>query len=325
MKALIPAAGRGTRFLPATKAQPKEMLPVLAKPTIQYVVEEALAAGASEVVLISNRQKQCIQDHFSPDEALVSVLTAAGKDTYAEDVRFAGSLPVSYVEQDHPLGLGHAIHCAADKVLGVPSEVPAALAPSAALEVAPPPVPSEAPAPGVAPPLGTPAPSEAPQPFYVLLGDVLVPDHTILPRMLSVSKEHDDASVIAVFRVPREQVSRFGIIAGEPIAADVWRVCGLVEKPPQETAPSELAIFGRYLLTPKVMELLAHTAPGAGGEIQLTDALIELLDHEELYALIIDQDEGFDVGTIESWLLTNLRLAQRDPALAAALPKSTFG
>jgi UTP--glucose-1-phosphate uridylyltransferase len=286
MKALIPAAGRGTRFLPATKAQPKEMLPVLAKPTIQYVVEEALAAGASEVVVISNRQKQCIQDHFSPDDALTSVLADAGKEKYAEDVRFAGSLPVSYVEQADPLGLGHAIHCAADKVLGVPPAVP--------------------------------------QPFYVLLGDVLVPDNTILPRMLSVSKEHDNASVIAVFRVPREQVSRFGVIAGEAIATDVWRVTDLVEKPPQETAPSELAVFGRYLLTPKVMELLAHTVPGAGGEIQLTDALIELLKHEELYALIIDAHEGFDVGTIESWLLTNIRLAQCDPALAAAL-KSTFG
>ncbi|MDR2106896.1 MAG: NTP transferase domain-containing protein [Coriobacteriales bacterium] len=288
MKAIIPAAGLGTRFLPATKAQPKEMLPVLAKPTIQYVVEEALAAEADEVIIVSNAQKQSIREHFSPDEALASHLEAAKKHHYAQEVRRAGSLPVCFVEQGEPLGLGHAVCCASEKVLD----------------------------------------SARPEPFYVLLGDVLVPDNALLPRMLAVSRAHGDASVIAVLRVPREQVSRFGIIAGQPVAArdggdgsdaDVWRISGMVEKPSVDEAPSELAIFGRYLLSAQVMRLLSHTAPGAGGEIQLTDALIELLDHEEAYALIIDPNEGFDVGTVSDWLATNIRLAQRDPALSTTL------
>jgi UTP--glucose-1-phosphate uridylyltransferase len=188
-------------------------------------------------------------------------------------------LPVSFAEQSEPLGLGHAIYCAADKVLK----------------------------------------AESVEPFFVLLGDVLVPDEKMLPRMLKVSREHNGASVIAVVRVPANEVSRFGVIAGEPIGSDVWRITDMVEKPPREEAPSDLVIFGRYLLTPYVMELLAQTAPGAGGEIQLTDALIALLKTEEVYALIIDADEGFDVGTIETWLLTNLRLAQRDPSLAKTI------
>jgi UTP--glucose-1-phosphate uridylyltransferase len=320
MKAIIPAAGLGTRFLPATKAQPKEMLPVLAKPTIQYVVEEALAAGVDEVIIVSNSQKQSIEAHFSPDEELAAHLESVGRQGYADEVRRVGALPVSFVEQTKPLGLGHAIHCASDKVLGVVDD-PARV--------------------GCSDPIGHE------EPFYVLLGDVLVPDNVLLPRMLSVSRAHGGASVIAVVRVSREQVSRFGIIAGGPVDSsirvgdgsdgvkgdnipstpsidapsavqDVWRITGMVEKPSVERAPSDLAIFGRYLLTSRVMRLLSHTTPGAGGEIQLTDALIELLEHEEVYGLVIDPDEGFDVGTIETWLSTNLHLAQRDPTLASA-------
>lgn len=291
MKAIIPAAGLGTRFLPATKAVPKEMLPVLTKPTIQYVVEEALAASADEVVIVSNDQKPAIELHFSSNEALVSHLEEVGKPGFAAAVKEAGDLPVSFVEQAEALGLGHAVMMASDKVLK---------------------------------PGGGDAGDLAPEPFYVLLGDVLVPDNTILPRMLSISKEHGNASVIAVFKVPHEQVNRFGVISGETIGAegDVWRVTGLVEKPPIDEAPTDLAIFGRYLLSPRVMELLFTTTPGAGGEIQLTDAMIELLKYEEMYALVIDENEGFDVGTIESWLTTNMILALRDPELKAAIFKA---
>jgi UTP--glucose-1-phosphate uridylyltransferase len=271
MKAIIPAAGLGTRFLPATKAQPKEMLPVLSKPAIQYVVEEALAAEADEVIIVSNAHKQSIRAHFLPDESLASHLEASGKLGYAKEVRRAGSLPVSFVEQAEPLGLGHAIHCAANRIA---------------------------------------------EPFYVLLGDVLVPDNAMLPRMRAISREHGGASVIAVFKVPREQTNRFGIVAGNPVARDVWQITNMVEKPSVQDAPSELAIFGRYLLSPQVMRLLSHTKPGAGGEIQLTDALIALLEYEEVYALVIDPDEGFDVGTLSTWLSTNVRLAQRDASLA---------
>lgn len=283
MKAIIPAAGLGTRFLPATKAQPKEMLPVLNKPAIQYVVEEALVAQVDEVILVSNREKQSIADHFAPNDTLVARLRAAGKTAYAEQVAHAGSLPVSFVEQSEALGLGHAIHCAASNVLHAQSV----------------------------------------EPFFVLLGDVLVPSEALLPRMLQVSREHAGASVIAVVRVPHEQVSRFGIIAGESIGGDVWRVSAMVEKPALEEAPSDLAIFGRYLLTPRVMELLSQTEPGAGGEIQLTDALVDLLKTEEVYAVIIDEEEGFDVGTIETWLTTNIRLAARDPLLAKEIANIT--
>jgi UTP--glucose-1-phosphate uridylyltransferase len=177
------------------------------------------------------------------------------------------------------------------------------------------------------------------EPFYVLLGDVIVPDNDILPRMKAVSDAHNGASVLAVFAVPYEQVSRFGVIAKEPVLSsentedvcnaessrptsdelvlssenteDVWRITSLVEKPSVDKAPSNLAIFGRYLLSPRVMQILAQTKPGAGGEIQLTDALAELLHSEEMYALVISSSSGFDTGTVQSWLETNVSMAQR--------------
>ena len=139
----------------------------------------------------------------------------------------------------------------------------------------------------------------------MLLGDVLVPNNKMLPRMQEISDEHDGASVIAVMPVPHEDVKRFGVIAGEAVSDDVWKVSSLVEKPAPEDAPSDLAVFGRYLLSPRVMELLADVKPGVGGEIQLTDALDAVLLEEEMYALVIDPSDGFDTGTVESWLDTN--------------------
>ncbi|MCL2529544.1 MAG: sugar phosphate nucleotidyltransferase [Coriobacteriia bacterium] len=283
MRAIIPAAGKGTRFLPASKAVPKEMLPVLDKPAIQYVVEEALAANASEVVIICNDDKPEIAQHFSPDPALVSSLEEKGKSSLAESVLHAGSLPVSFAEQPEALGLGHAVHCAASFV------------------------------------------SANDEGFYVLLGDVLVPEGNLLKRMRAVSKARGNASVIAVMSVPREEVSRFGIIDAELTEGSqeegtaIWQIRALVEKPTQEEAPSNLAIFGRYLLTPAIMQILAHTAPGAGGEIQLTDAMVELLKTEDMYAVEVGQGEGFDCGTIADWLSTNIRLAAQDAELAEAI------
>ena len=283
MKAIIPAAGKGTRFLPASKAVPKEMLPVLDKPAIQYVVEEALAANASEVVIICNDDKPEIAQHFSPDPVLVSSLEEKGKSSLAESVRHAGELPVSFAEQPEALGLGHAVHCAASFI------------------------------------------DANDEGFYVLLGDVLVPEGKLLKRMHAVSKARGNASVIAVMSVPMEEVSRFGIIDGSLVEGSqqegtaIWQIRALVEKPAQEVAPSNLAIFGRYLLTPAVMQLLAHTAPGAGGEIQLTDAMVELLNSEEMYAVEVGPDEGFDCGTIADWLSTNIRLAALDAELSEAI------
>lgn len=267
MKALIPAAGLGSRFLPATKAQPKEMLMVVDRPAIQYVVEEGLASAADEVIIINSHDKKSIEEHFTPNPELEAELRRRGKDKYADKVAHAGNLNVSYVYQEEPLGLGHAVHCAADRIEG--------------------------------------------EPFFVLLGDVLVPDNQMLIRMKEVSDAHNGASVIAVLPVAREEVDRFGVIAGSEVEEGVWKVDSLVEKPPVEEAPSNLAVFGRYLLTPRVMDLLAEVKPGAGGEIQLTDALDALLKEEEMYALVIDPEDGFDTGTIESWLDTNNRLYKR--------------
>ena len=266
MKALIPAAGLGSRFLPATKAQPKEMLLVVDRPVIQYVVEEGLASAADEVIIINSHDKKSIEEHFTPNPALEAELRSRGKDKYADKVAHAGNLNVSYVYQDEPLGLGHAVHCAADRIEG--------------------------------------------EPFFVLLGDVLVPDNQMLIKMKEVSDAHNGASVIAVLPVAKEEVDRFGVIAGEALSDDVWKVSSLVEKPAVEEAPSNLAVFG-YLLSPRVMELLAEVKPGAGGEIQLTDALDAVLKEEEMYALVIDPEDGYDTGTIESWLDTNNRLYKK--------------
>ena len=272
MRAVIPAAGLGSRFLPATKAVPKEMLPVCDRPAIQWIVEEAIDFGADEVVIVNSRSKDAIERHFSPDPELVAELRGRGKDAYANAVDHAGALPVSFAYQDEPLGLGHAVHVA--------------------------------------------APLTAGEPFMVMLGDVIVPDCDVCPRMVGVSAEHDGASVIAVYAVPDEEVSRFGIIGGTPVESAaapgaVLRIGEMVEKPALADAPGNLAIFGRYLLSPRVMELLAETPPGAGGEIQLTDALVALLAEEDVYALVIDGASGYDTGTIPSWLAANVALSER--------------
>lgn len=280
MKAVILAAGLGSRFLPATKAQPKEMLPVVDKPAIQYIVEEALEAGVDEVIIVNSRDKKSIEDQFSPNEALVSHLRGVGKDMYADAVEHAGALPVKFVYQDEPLGLGHAVHVA--------------------------------------------APETGDDMFFVMLGDVLVPDNAMCQRMREVSETHGGASVIAVLPVSDDEVSRFGIIGGEDLGDGVWKVTEMVEKPALEDAPSNLASFGRYLLSPAVMELLATTEPGAGGEIQLTDALVSLLDREDMYAIVIDPSDGYDTGTVPSWIAANVAQAMKDPKIAAYL-KETVG
>ena len=278
MKAIIPAAGMGTRFLPLTKSQPKEMLPVVDKPVIQYVVEEAVEAGASEILIVTGRGKRALEDHFDRSVELEQLLEETGKVEALATVRAISELAeVFYVRQKQPRGLGHAVVCG--------------------------------------------APFTDDEAFYVMLGDVLVPDCGILPRLREVH-ERTGASVIAVIPVPDELVSHYGVIAGEADEQGVWRVSGLVEKPTREDAPSNLAIFGRYLLTPRVMELLANTPPGKGGEIQLTDALVALLDVEEIYAVVIEPDEGFDTGNVLSWLEANVALALRRDEYGTALRAS---
>ena len=287
MKSLIPAAGLGTRFLPATKCSPKELLPVLDKPVIQYVVEEALEPeGVDGVVIINSHEKPQIEHYFSVDQEFEDMLRSRGKQREADAVHEAGSLPVSFVYQDEALGLGHAVLQGADAIEG--------------------------------------------EPFFVLLGDYFVPDRQMCVNMAKVSAEHGNCSVIAVAPVPADQVSRYGIIAGEQVGSlsgepvgeeepgAVWKVTGLVEKPAAEDAPSHLFIVGRYLLTPRIMELLANQGAGAGGEIQLTDAMERLLEEEEMYAVVVDPNEGCDTGTPAAWAATNARLALADPIQKAA-------
>ena len=276
MKAIIPAAGLGTRFLPATKCSAKELLPVLDKPVIQYVVEEALEPdGVDGVVIVNSHEKPEIEKYFSVDEDFESMLRSKGKDSLADAVHTASSLPVSFVYQDEPLGLGHAVHCAAEEV--------------------------------------------GDEPFFILLGDYFVPDRKMCVNMAEVSRAHGGASVIAVAPVPADQVSRYGIIAGECVGAlegcdatgeeegAVWKVTGLVEKPAPEEAPSHL-----------FMDLLATQGAGAGGEIQLTDSMERLLETEEMYALVVDPAEGCDTGTPAAWAATNARLALASDTYRAA-------
>ena len=287
MKAVIPAAGLGTRFLPATKGTPKELLPVLNKPVIQYVVEEALEPeGVDGVVIVNSPEKPQIESYFSVDEDFEGMLEGRGKAKEAQLVHEAGSLPVSFVYQNEAPRLGHAVLCAKDAVPGD-------------------------------------------QPFFILLGDYFVPDRQMCVDMAKVSQEHGGASVIAVAPVPADQVSRYGIIAGERVGelagsptdeepGAVWKVSGLVEKPAPEDAPSHLFIVGRYLLSARIMELLETQGPGAGGEIQLTDAMERLLDEEDMYAVGVDPAEGCDTGTPAAWAATNARIALADPASRAA-------
>lgn len=288
MKAIIPAAGLGTRFLPGTKCTPKEMLPVLDKPVIQYVVEEALdPEEVDDAIIVTSPGKPELLNYFQPDRSLENLLRERGKNAYADAVAHAGGMPVDFRYQYEPKGLGHAIRSAADDVAG--------------------------------------------ENFLVLLGDYVVPNRDICDKMLAVSKEHGGASVIAVAACSPEEVSRYGVIAGERVGslegaedvADaepgaVWRIGGLVEKPAPEAAPSNLYIVGRYLLSPLVMDLLADQQAGKGGEIQLTDAMARSLDREAMYAVVIDPLSGYDTGTPSGWMATNALMAASDPRFASA-------
>ena len=251
-KALFPAAGLGTRFLPATKASPKEMLPLVDKPLIQYVVEEAIASGIEEIVIITGRGKRAIEDHFDISYELENLLKEKGKKKLLAEVKkISNMLNVCYVRQKEALGLGHAILCAKNLVRD--------------------------------------------EPFAVLLGDDII-DAVIpaLKQMLDVYYTYG-ASVIAVQEVDRSQVSNYGIINAVPVADGVYRINDMVEKPSKEDAPSNLAIIGRYILTPEIIELLERAKPGKGKEIQLTDALRELAKTRPVYGYKF-QGKRYDAG-----------------------------
>ncbi|MFG3349189.1 UTP--glucose-1-phosphate uridylyltransferase GalU [Streptomyces sp. NPDC048018] len=269
-KAVIPAAGLGTRFLPATKATPKEMLPVVDKPAIQYVVEEAVAAGLSDVLMITGRNKRPLEDHFDRNYELEEALTRKGDDERLAKVQESNDLAtMHYVRQGAPRGLGHAVLCA--------------------------------------------APHVGEQPFAVLLGDDLIdPRDPLLARMVEV-RERFGGSVIALMEVEASQIHLYGCAAVGPTdESDVVKVTDLVEKPEPAEAPSNLAIIGRYVLDPAVFAILRETAPGRGGEIQLTDALQKLVQDERVGGPVhgvVFKGRRYDTGDRGDYLRAIVRLA----------------
>ena len=266
MKAVIPAAGLGTRFLPATKAQPKEMLPVYDKPTIQYVIEEAVESGVDDILIITGKGKRSIEDHFDRAFELEYILQEKGKFEYLEEVKEITDLAdIHFIRQKKQKGLGDAIHWA-KKHVGA-------------------------------------------EPFVVMLGDTITKAKVPCTKQLIDLYVKYGKSAIAVEPVPDEKVERYGIIDGTEIEENVYKINRLVEKPALKDAPSNLAIMGRYVLTPDIFEHIENTEPGVGGEIQLTDALSQL---DSIYGQGVT-GESYDIGNRIDWLKTSLQFAMNDP------------
>jgi UTP--glucose-1-phosphate uridylyltransferase len=270
-KAVFPAAGLGTRFLPATKASPKEMLPLVDKPLIQYVVEEAVESGVESIIIVTGRGKSAIEDHFDISFELENMLRERGKDEMFEAARSVSELArISYVRQRQALGLGHAILQAKDFVEG--------------------------------------------EPFAVMLADDIVDAEVpALKQMLAVYEE-TGAPVLGTMRVEGEAISRFGVLDAEEVRPGVFRVRDMVEKPRYEDAPSDLAIIGRYILTPDIFEEIERTKPGAGGEIQITDAMRALLKKREFYAVRFEGTRH-DAGDKLGFLVATVEFALKRPDL----------
>ncbi len=277
-KAVFPAAGLGTRFLPATKSQPKEMLPLVDKPIIQYGVEETLASGIDNIIIVTGRGKTAIEDHFDVSFELEQMLESRGKKKELDMVRAVSDLiHISYIRQKEALGLGHAVSVTRELV--------------------------------------------GDEPFAVVLADdVILSERPCLRQLLDVY-EHTGGSVLAVMEVPPEAISRYGVIAGEPQSfhgstGRLYRLRDMVEKPPASQAPSNLAIIGRYVLTPGIFDALAETAPGQLGEIQLTDGIRHLLDREPVYAYRFEGSR-YDAGDRLGFLQATVELALRREDLGA--------
>ena len=277
MKAVIPAAGHGTRLLPATKAQPKEMLPVVDKPAIQYVIEEAVNCGIDDILIITGRGKRAIEDHFDRHIELEASLKEDKKHEYLAQIKSIADLAdIHYTRQKETKGLGHAIYCAR-KFVGA-------------------------------------------EPFLVLLGDTISVGDIPCSKQLLDAYEKYQATIIGVEQVPLELANRYGIISGSKLEDGVIKVDGLVEKPSCEEAPSNLAIFGRYILTPDVFASIEKTKPGKSGEVQLTDALANMLPGKEIYAVEV-RSERYDTGSKIDWLIANIELALKREELRPQLVK----
>jgi len=269
-KAIIPAAGLGTRFLPATKAMPKEMLPIVDKPTIQYIVEEAIASGIEDIIIVTGKGKRAIEDHFDHAFELEENLIRKEKFDLLEKVRESSKVEIHFIRQKEPLGLGHAVLCA-KKFIGD-------------------------------------------EPFAVLLGDDIVQAETPCLKQLINQYDATGASVIGVQQVPDSETNRYGIIA--PLERDgrLYKVDNFVEKPALGTAPSNLAIMGRYILTPEIFTFLEKQGAGAGGEIQLTDAIEQLNQIQRVFAYDFE-GKRFDVGEKIGFVKTTVEFALQDEGL----------
>lgn len=264
-KAIIPAAGLGTRFLPATKAQPKEMLPIVDKPTIQYIIEEAVASGIEEILIITGRNKRAIEDHFDKSVELENELESHNKEELLDMVKKISNMAdIYYIRQKEPKGLGHAISCAKTFVGN--------------------------------------------EPFAVMLGDDVVDSKVPCLKQLIDCYNEYKTSIIGVQEVPREEVYKYGIVKGMYIEDRVYKVKDLVEKPKIEDAPSNVAILGRYIITPQIFDILSNTKPGKGGEIQLTDALKNLISTEAMYAYNFE-GRRYDVGDKLGFLQATVEFA----------------
>ncbi len=270
-KAIIPAAGLGTRFLPATKAQPKEMLPIVDKPTIQYIIEEAVEAGIQDIIVVTGRNKRSIEDHFDRSIELELELERSGKQEMLDMVKEISEMAnIHYIRQKEPRGLGHAI-LAAQHFIGD-------------------------------------------EPFAVLLGDdVVISKQPCLGQMLDVFHEYQ-TSILGVQTVPHEVVNKYGIIAGKQVDDRVYKVQDMVEKPALEEAPSNVAVLGRYIITPEIFSFLETQDAGKGGEIQLTDALKRLAKEQAMYAYDF-KGHRYDVGSKMGFLQANIEFALRDDTL----------
>ncbi|MBB6215946.1 UTP--glucose-1-phosphate uridylyltransferase [Anaerosolibacter carboniphilus] len=264
-KVIIPAAGLGTRFLPATKAQPKEMLPIVDKPTIQYIVEEALASGIEDILIITGRNKRSIEDHFDKSVELEMELRKKNKlDLLSHMESISKAVNIHYVRQKEPLGLGHAIYCAKSFIGN--------------------------------------------EPFAVMLGDDIVKSNKPCLQQLIEIYNRYKTSVLGVQKVSPQEVSKYGIVDCKIIDQHVYKVDHLVEKPDIQEAPSNIAIMGRYIITPRIFNILEHLEPGKSGEIQLTDALKELNGMEAIYAYNF-QGKRYDVGDKLGYLQATVEFA----------------
>jgi UTP--glucose-1-phosphate uridylyltransferase len=270
-KAVIPAAGLGTRFLPATKSQPKEMVPVIDKPTIQYVVEEAVGAGITDILVITGRGKRAIEDHFDRNFELEFYLEEGKKHEELEQVQAISEMAdIHYIRQRDPLGLGHAVSVARQHV--------------------------------------------GSEPFAVLLGDdIMVDDARLLRSMLDVYERYG-RSVVAVLEVPRDDIRNYGCVTPEVMEENLVRVRSIVEKPKPEDAPSNLAVIGRYVFTPEIFDALDRITPGAGGELQLTDAISLLLETQTVFGYTFETGR-YDIGKKIDFLRATVELALDRPDL----------